>query len=564
MSLIVGIDLGTSTTEAAIFRNGRPEMMVNLEGSVITPSVIGVDPTGNWIVGEKAKAQILLYPENTAIEVKRKTGSGESISIGAAKYAPVDLQARLLAYVRAYASEYLGENVERAVISVPAYFNDHQRRETRAAGELAGFLVDRVINEPTAAAMSYGLQHMEEESHVLVYDLGGGTFDVTLLEMFDGVLEVKASSGDNMLGGKDFDERLIEHLLSGFQAAHGVDLRRDKYAMVRLKAEAEQCKIALSTEEAYHALIPAICSVDGNPVELDMAVTRVEFENLVQDLVERTHAPIDRVLDDADLDPEDIDRVILVGGSTRMPMVRSDIEAFLGKAPDNAVNPDYAVAEGAAIMAGIIAGEMDAETGLVMTDVNPFALGVRTSDGFDEDIMSVVIPRNTTIPVTRTERYHTVADYQRVAKIEVYQGESDIATHNHYLGEFSVSGIPPRPAGMEDIDISFAYDLNGLLDVTARLASTGMEASIQIDMSRKRETLDVSGWKDAGGAKAYRTAVRTAERLLKKESLSTGHRERLEELVQKLKEALVLGKPDEAADIGEELDKCLREARDET
>ena len=563
MSVIIGIDLGTSTTEAAVYRDGKPEMLLNLEDQAVTPSAVGLDEGGNWVVGARARAQYLLRPENTAIEVKRKTGTGETVSLGKANYAPVELQAKLLSYVRAYASERLGENIERAVISVPAYFNDLQRRETIEAGEMAGFSVERILNEPTAAALSYGLEHLDEESHVLVYDLGGGTFDVTLREMFGGVLEVKASGGDNQLGGKDFDQALENELFRRFRVKHGKDIQSDLHARVRVKEEAEKCKIALSGQESFRVLLPAVCAIGGNPVELDETVTLEQFEQLTKELLQRTHAPIDRVLEDAGLSEDDIDRVILVGGSTRMPMVQRDISDYLGKIPDLAVNPDFAVAEGSAIMAGMIAGEMDEENGLVMTDVNPFALGVRVTDGVDHDLMSVVIPRNTTIPVTKTERYYTSYDHQTAARIEVYQGESRIASHNHYLGEFTIRDIPPKIAGKERIDVAFSYDLNGLLKVTATLPSTGRDASIEIHMGKGGgEKTDVSGWKDAKDAKAYRTVIRTAERMLGRDALPAGMRERMENLVFELKEALVLEQPEKAKQAETKLNNLLNDARD--
>ncbi len=346
MSFTIGIDLGTSTTEAAIYRGGKKELIPNPDGAVITPSAVGLDESGNWVVGERARAQALLLPENTALEIKRKTGTDETVRLGKAQYSPVELQSRLLSYVRAYVSEYLGESVERAVISVPAYFNEQQRRETILAGERAGFTVERILNEPTAAALSYGLEHMEEESHVLVYDLGGGTFDVTLLEMFEGVLEVKASGGDNALGGKDFDEALIEHLVSSFQKKTGKNLRKDRRAMARIKDEAERCKIALSEYDSHRVLIPAICVLNGSPAELDETVTREQFEVLTHALLERTHEPIDTVLSDAGIFEDALDLVILVGGSTRMPMVARDILDYLGKEPVHAVHPDYAVGGG--------------------------------------------------------------------------------------------------------------------------------------------------------------------------------------------------------------------------
>ena len=569
MSVIIGIDLGTSTTEAAIFRNGEKEMIPNPAGEVITPSAVGLDAEGNWVVGERAKAQFLLSPENTAIEVKRKTGTGESIRLGKGRYSAVELQARLLSYVRAYASEYLGENVDRAVISVPAYFNEIQRRETIQAGENAGFSVERILNEPTAASMSYGLDHMEEESHVLVYDLGGGTFDVTLLEMFEGVLEVKASSGDNQLGGKDFDEAIMNCLYERFRVRHKTDLRGNPYAAVRVKEEAERCKKVLSRQDTCHVLVPAIATVQGTPVELDEVITREEFENMTADLLRRTHHPIDVVLEDADITEDEIDRIILVGGSTRMPMVRRDIAAYLGREPDAAVHPDYAVAEGAAIQAGIIAGEIAPEDGLVMTDVNPYTLGVRTADGPEGDNMSVVIPRNVTIPTARTERYCTSGHFQTEARIEVYQGESRIASHNHPLGQFTVTGIPPQLAGMEDVDVEFSYDLNGILKVTATLVSTGKETSIQIDLAKGGgdaalgADVDLSQWKDAEGAKAYRSMIRTAERLLKKNALSAGMYERIQTAVDDLKRAIVLGDAEEMENREAALVNLLTEARED-
>ena len=561
MGAIIGIDLGTSTTEAAVYRNGQKEMIPNPDGVMITPSVVGIDSGGNWVVGERARAQYLLSPENTAIEVKRKTGTGERVSLGKSQYAPVELQARLLSYVRNYASEYLGEDVDRAVISVPAYFNEIQRRETISAGEMAGLSVERILNEPTAAALSYGLEHMEEKSHVLVYDLGGGTFDVTLLEMFEGVLEVKASSGDNQLGGKDFDEKLMDFLFERFREKHGKNLRNDRYAVVHVKEEAEKCKIALSEQDSYHVLIPAICTIGDSPVELDETITREQFEEMTRELMEKTHHPMDVVLEDAGISEEEIDRIILVGGSTRMPMVSEDKAA-------RAVHPDYAVAEGAAIQAGIIAGEIDAADGLVMTDVNPYTLGVRTVSDFEDDYMSVIIPRNVTIPVTRTERYSTAYDYQTAANVEVYQGESMVASHNNLLGRFQISEIPPKLEGREKVDVSFSYDLNGILNVTATLVSTGKTASIRINMTKEEEKEreeDLSGWKKAEGAKAYRSVIRTTERLLSKknDALPPSMRERVQEALDDLKRAIIAEDAQEAEERERELSALLDLARDE-
>ena len=558
METIIGIDLGTSTTEAAVIKDGKPVMIVNLENKVITPSAVGVDKSGNWVVGEKARAQYLVAPENTAIEIKRKIGSSEKISLGKQSYTPVALSAKLLEYVKTYVSEFLREEIDRAVISVPAYFDDIQRQATVKAGMDAGLQVERIINEPTAAALSYGLEHMEEESHILVYDLGGGTFDVTLLEMFDGVLEVKASNGDNQLGGKDFDEKLMEWLRERFREKHGVDLMMDTFAMVKLKEEAEQCKKALSTQDSYHVLVPMILEKDGKPLALDEVITVGQFEDMTRELMERTHHPIEVVLADSGVLASEIDRVILVGGSTRMPLVTKDIKSFLNMEPSRSVNPDYAVAEGAAIQAGIIQGSIRQEDSILMTDVNPYTLGVRVMDWMSSDRMGVVIPRNVTIPTTRNQVYSTSADYQDTARIEVYQGESDIASHNHFLGEFVVQGIPRKAAGNEKIGEEFTYNLNGMLEVSASILSTGKQAGIQINMmenNSEEEIIDVSNWKDSPYAKQFRTIVRRVEKLLQTPETHTDPfwAEDLEDSLYELKAALVRKDLESAKEAEEEL-----------
>lgn len=546
MSLVIGIDLGTTTTEAAVYRNGKPEMLMNFDGEAVTPSAVGIDREGNWVVGSRARAQYLLEPGNTAIEVKRKTGTGETVKIGKTQYEPVELQARLLSFVRSYASEYLGENVERAVISVPAYFDNRQRLETVMAGHQAGFFVERIINEPTAAAMCYGLEHMEEESHVLVYDLGGGTFDVTLLEMFEGVLEVKASGGDNQLGGKDFDDRLMDCLLNRFQQKHGKNLRTDPYAMARVKEEAEKCKIALSEADQFRVLLPAVYTDLTGPIELDEIITRTDFEEMTRDLLDRTHHPMDVVLQDSGLKPEQLDHIILVGGSTRMPMVAEDIEEYMKIKPENSVHPDYAVALGAAIQSGIISGEIEPEDGLVMTDVCPYSLGIRTADDGVGDAMSIIIPRNTTIPVSRTERYCTHADCQCSAQIAVYQGESGLAIYNHYLGEFMISGIPPAPAGKEKMDVQFSYDLNGILQVKASLLSSSNNSrELTIDTGKQHGEEDVSLWKSGEMATSCRSVIRNAEKLIFSGVLPMGEEERLQDKIYQLKYAILKNQKDD-------------------
>ncbi len=544
---VIGIDLGTSTTEAAVFRDGKPLLLPNAEGERITPSVVGIDESGNWVVGERARAQLLLSPENTAMEVKRLMGTGRTVRLGKRGYTPVELSAKLLEYVRNYAAAALGQDITRAVISVPAYFDDIQRQETVMAGKLAGFTVERILNEPTAAAMSYGLEHLEEESHILVYDLGGGTFDVTLLEMFEGVLEVKASSGDNQLGGKDFDECLVNHMLRRFHRENGVDLKKDLRAMMRLKDEAVRCKLALSTRESYRVELPLLPGRDGATVSYEETVTRAAFEKMTRELMDRTHAPIDTVLSDAGLDRSRLDRVILVGGSTRMPMVAADIEAYLGIKPEAAVNPDYAVAEGAAIQAGIIEGSIAPEDSLVMTDVNPYTLGVLALSGLFEEVIEVLIPRNVTIPVTRTKRFSTVFPGQTSVDVRVYQGESRVPENDHFLGNFRLDGIPDNEEDTEDIDIAFSYDLNGMLAVKATVVTTGREAGVTIDVAKAGEEkkkergrpASDEGWKKSPEAKRYRPVIRRAQRLLKDaeklpERLAGDLKEALEDLTQLL------------------------------
>ncbi len=569
MDTIIGIDLGTSTTEAAIIRNGKPEMILNMDGEAITPSAVGIDASGNWVIGEKARAQYLLSPEKTAIEVKRKIGTGDLIPLGNQRYNPVDLSARLLEYVKHYASESLGEEVTHAVISVPAYFNDIQRQCVVRAGVQAGFTVDRILNEPTAAALSYGLEHMDDESHILVYDLGGGTFDVTLLEMFSGVLEVKASNGDNQLGGKDFDQKLMDHIFTAFRQKTGVDLTSDKAAMARVKDAAEKCKKALSSEDEYHIVLPAIAMKGSKPLAVDMTVTAEEFEAMSAPLLERTHSPIDIVLEDSGIDFSQIDKIILVGGSTRMPMVARDIEKYTGIRPVLAVNPDYAVAEGAAIQAGIISGAIEPEDSLVMTDVCPYSLGIKVSNGFDHDLMSFLIPRNTTIPVTRSNTYYTFRDYQTDVDVVVYQGESDVASSNHLIGDFRLSGIPSKRQGEEPLLVSFTYNLNGILEVKATIQSTGKDASIEINMmdnpssgedTHDYGTMDLEKWKDNPAGREFRSTIRNVERALDRDLISDIDTEdELTDLLTDLKEAIIDNDLDEARDIEQEILDILEE-----
>lgn len=550
MDTIIGIDLGTSTTEAAVIKDGKPVMLLNFNKKEITPSVVGLDENGNIVVGEKAEGQLLTAPERTVKEVKRKMGSFSKISMGNREYSPIEISAMILTYVRNFASEVLGEDIKRAVISVPAYFDEKKRQATVEAGKQAGFMVERILNEPTAAALSYGLEHLEEESNILIYDLGGGTFDVTLLEMFDGVLEVKASSGDNQLGGKDFDLALENYLVQSLEEQYGSNIELDAYARARVHAEAQNCKKALSTQESYSVLLPMLTKHKGVPVGLDITITREQFENMIQKMIEKTHHPIEVVLDDAQLSPDDIDRILLVGGSTRIPLVQQDIEQFLGKKPEFAINPDYAVAEGAAIQAGLISGAIDETSSIMMTDVNPFTLGVRSINYDRNDYMSVIIPRNVTIPVTKNRRFYTSFDDQTEVDIQVYQGESSYVGYNHLLGEFKLLGVPKAKAGKESIDVMFQYNQNGMLQVTATIVSTQKNASIDINLLEENEDrkIDVSNWSKEPLASDYRSVIRRTEKWLKQnEDL------RVEELLHNLKCAIINSDEDLADTIAEQL-----------
>ncbi|MDD3795763.1 MAG: Hsp70 family protein [Lachnospiraceae bacterium] len=558
MSKIIGIDLGTSTSEAACFENGGAKIILNQEGKGITPSVIGLDENGEFLIGDRAAERYLLYPEKTAIEVKRKMGIDEGIELGGKAFSAPELSAKILAYLKECAENYLKEPVERAVITVPAYFNNRQRQETLEAGKMAGLKVERIINEPTAAALCYGIEHMEDESHILIFDLGGGTFDVTLLEMFDGVLEVKASSGDNKLGGKDFDEAIIEYLLGCCEDQYQTDLRQDVYAMVKLKEEAVRCKIALSSQESYEVLLPMISSKDGKPISIQEVITVPLFEQLIQELVERTRKPVRMVLQDSGLEASELDLILLVGGSTRVPYVKRYVQELLGQAPKEMVDPDLAVVIGAGIQAGMLDEAIDAETGLMLTDVAPYPLGVRVTRGndlyLDTDYMDVLISRNVTIPVTKRKRYITSVDGQRETRIEIYQGEQEKATSNYFLGKFLLEGIPAAPAGKEKVDVEFSYDLNGILEVKAAIVSTGRQAGIRIDTAGKEETkADSSEWKKAPLAKKFRSTIRKAEKLeASGEIMEDGEQEELSEMIEELKLALLREESEELLESMEE------------
>ena len=475
MSKVIGIDLGTTNSVVAVMEGGEPTVITNQEGSRLTPSVVGFSKNGERLVGQLAKRQAVSNPDRTVSSIKRHMGTSYKVEIDSKKYSPEEISAMVLQKLKNDAEKYLGETVTQAVITVPAYFSDSQRQATKDAGKIAGLEVLRIINEPTAAALAYGIDKTDDHT-VLVYDLGGGTFDVSILEMGDGVFEVLATNGDTHLGGDDFDQKIVDWLVSEFKKQEGIDLSSDKMAMQRLREAAEKAKIELSGVLTTNINLPFITAGADGPKHLDMDLTRAKFEEMTSDLVERTMGPTRQAMADAGLSANDIQKVILVGGSSRIPAVQEAIKKFIGKEPHRGVNPDECVAIGAAIQAGVLAGEVK---DVLLLDVTPLSLGIETLGG----VFTKIIDRNTTIPTSKKQVFSTATDNQPSVDIHVLQGEREMAADNKTLGRFELGGIPAAPRGVPKIEVAFDIDANGIVNVSAKDLGTGKEQKITITSS---------------------------------------------------------------------------------
>lgn len=491
---VVGIDLGTTNSLVAVIREGRPQV-VPVDGEMLVPSVVHRAVDGGLLVGKDAKAAVVAMPERSIASIKRLMGSDQLVRMAKDKYTPVEVSAMILVHIKRAVDELYGEGPKEAVITVPAYFNDRQRRDTEEAGRVAGFVVERIVNEPTAAALAFGLDHMDADEKILVYDLGGGTFDISILQLEAGILEVAASNGHRALGGDDFDQRIVLLWCDQIRTQTGFDPQKDIRAMARLKAEAEKVKIALSETDEVTVDIPVLgVSQSGNPITFSTRLTRAQLEELIEPLLTETMNLVQRTLDDAGVQPHDISAVLLVGGSTRIPRVRNLIREAFGQEPRTDVHPDQAVALGAAVQAGLKSGALG-QSGLIVTDVAPFSMGIAVAKpnslgGFTPGHYAPIIAKNTTVPTTRTQTFHTVADYQTAIDVEIYQGEDEWVRKNQRLGSVMISNLAPKAAGQESVHVTFRYTLNGTLEVSATAPSTGSRVETRLHDALDRSSME--------------------------------------------------------------------------